>query len=595
MKKVTITIDNQVIQVPENYTVLEAARSIGIDIPTLCYLKEINEVAACRMCLVEVEGARNLQTSCVLSVREGMVVRTNTKRVREARKATLELLLSNHHRECLTCTRNGNCELQTLADELGIKDISFEGEKTVAPVDTSSPSIVRDPQKCILCGRCVSVCQDVQTVGVLDFTNRGFKTVVGPAFDKGIGNVPCINCGQCIAVCPVGALREKESIDYVWEAIDDPNKHVVVQTAPAVRAALGEEFGLPMGTRVTGKMVAALRRLGFDKVFDTDFGADLTIMEEGHELLHRLKNGGKLPMITSCSPGWVKFCEHYYPEFLDNLSTCKSPHEMLGAVIKSYYAEKNNIDPKDIVVVSIMPCTAKKFEAQREELAATGYQDVDYVLTTRELAKMIKEARIDFVNLPDEDFDEVLGESTGAGVIFGATGGVMEAALRTVAEVVTGQELENIDFEQVRGTEGIKEAEVKLGDLVVKVAVAHGTGNARKLLEQVKSGEKEYHFIEIMACPGGCVTGGGQPHVSAKDRMTKDIMKERAKALYDEDKAKKIRKSHENPMIKKIYEEFLGEPNSHKAHELLHTHYVARKNYPVDEENKYEEYFCDCK
>ncbi|KGG79558.1 ferredoxin [Caloranaerobacter azorensis H53214] len=595
MKKVTITIDNQVIQVPENYTVLEAARSIGIDIPTLCYLKEINEVAACRMCLVEVEGARNLQTSCVLPVREGMVVRTNTKKVREARKATLELLLSNHNRECLTCTRNGNCELQTLADELGVKDIPFEGEKTVAPVDTSSPSIVRDPQKCILCGRCVSVCQNVQTVGVLDFTNRGFKTVVGPAFDKGIGNVPCINCGQCIAVCPVGALREKESIDYVWEAIDDPNKHVVVQTAPAVRAALGEEFGLPMGTRVTGKMVAALRRLGFDKVFDTDFGADLTIMEEGYELLHRLKNGGKLPMITSCSPGWVKFCEHYYPEFLDNLSTCKSPHEMLGAIIKSYYAEKNNIDPKDIVVVSIMPCTAKKYESQREELSHAGYQDVDYVLTTRELAKMIKEARIDFVNLPNEDFDEVLGESTGAGVIFGATGGVMEAALRTVAEVVTGKELENIDFEQVRGTEGIKEAEVKLGDLAVKVAVAHGTGNARKLLEQIKSGEKEYHFIEIMACPGGCVTGGGQPHVSAKDRMTKDIMKERAKALYDEDKAKEIRKSHENPMIKKIYKEFLGEPNSHKAHELLHTHYVERKNYPVDEENKYKEYFCDCK
>lgn len=579
MKKVNITIDNQQIQVPENSTVLEAAKSIGIDIPTLCYLKDINEVGACRMCLVEVEGARTLQTSCVLPVSEGMVVRTNTKAVRDARKATLELILSNHNRECLTCERNGNCELQKLSNEMGIKDIPFEGEKTESYLDLSSHSIIRDSSKCIVCGRCVNVCKNVQGVGILGFSNRGFATTVGPVFEKGMAEVACINCGQCVSVCPVAALREKGSIDYVWEAIDNPNKHVVVQTAPAVRAALGEEFGLPMGTSVTGKMVAALRRLGFDKVFDTDFAADLTIMEEGYELLDRIKNNGKLPMITSCSPGWIKFCEHYYPEFLDNLSTCKSPHEMMGALIKSYYAEKNNIKPEDIYVVSIMPCTAKKFEAKREELAATGYPDVDAVLTTRELAKMIKEARIDFNRLEDEDFDEVLGESTGAGVIFGATGGVMEAALRTVAEVVTGKELEKIEFEQVRGIEGIKEAQIELGDIKVNVAVAHSTGKAKELLEKVKANEKEYHFIEVMGCPGGCVTGGGQPYVSAKDRLDKNVKELRASALYREDELKQIRKSHENPMIKKIYEEYLEKPNSHKAHDLLHTHYIKRDKY----------------
>lgn len=590
LNKVTITIDNQQIQVPENYTVLEAARSIGIDIPTLCFLKDINEVGACRMCLVEVQGAKALQTACVLPVTEGMVIKTNTKTVREARKATLELILSNHNRECLTCTRNGNCELQTLSNEMGIKDIPFEGDKTECVVDLSSHSIVRDTSKCIVCGRCVSVCHKVQTVGVLGFINRGFETTVGPVFDKGIGDVACINCGQCIAACPVGALREKDSSEYVWEALEDSSKHVVVQTAPAVRAALGEEFGLPMGTGVTGRMAAALKRLGFDKVFDTDFAADLTILEEGYELLGRLKNNGKLPMITSCSPGWIKFCEHYYPEFLDNLSTCKSPHEMLGALIKSYYAEKNNIDPKDIFVVSIMPCTAKKYEAARGELATSGYQDVDVVLTTRELARMIKEARIDFANLKDEDFDEVLGESTGAGVIFGATGGVMEAALRTVAEVVTGKELEKIEFNQVRGTEGIKEAEIDLGEVKVKVAVAHSTGKARELLEKVKSGEADYHFIEVMGCPGGCVTGGGQPHLSSKDRYTKNVMELRAKALYDEDTSKAIRKSHQNPMIKKLYEEYLGEPNSHKSHELLHTHYIKRDKYPIDNTCEYNKY-----
>ncbi|WP_066505152.1 NADH-dependent [FeFe] hydrogenase, group A6 [Abyssisolibacter fermentans] len=581
MGMVTITIDEKTFQVPAEDTILEAANSAGIKIPTLCYLKDVSATGACRMCLVDVKGARTLQASCVTRVADGMVIKTNTKQVREARKTNLELILSNHERECLTCSRNHNCELQTLCEELGVTDIEFEGEKTVRPVDTSSPSIVRDPNKCILCGRCVSVCNNVQKIGILNFVNRGFETMVAPAFDKQMGETPCVNCGQCIVSCPVGALREKQEIDYVWDAIEDDDRHVVVQTAPAVRAALGEEFGLPMGTRVTGRMAAALRRLGFDKVFDTDFAADLTIMEEGTELLNRIQNGGKLPMITSCSPGWIKYCEHYYPDFLDNLSTCKSPHEMMGAVVKSYYAEKNNIDPSKIYVVSVMPCTAKKFEARREELSHNGNSDVDAVLTTRELAKMIKQAGMDFVNLPNEDFDSVLGESTGAAVIFGATGGVMEAALRTVYEVITKEELKEINFTQVRGVEGIKEATVKIGDLDVNVAIAHSTGCASELLEKVKSGDKQYHFIEIMGCSGGCVNGGGQPHVSSKIKMNVDVRKERAKALYDEDADKAIRQSHKNPMIKKVYDEYFEKPNSHKAHELLHTHYVKRECYPL--------------
>ena len=576
---VNVIINGQKLQVPKDYTVLEAARSANIDIPTLCYLKDVNEIGACRMCVVEIKGARSLQAACVYPVSEGLEIKTNTPAVRESRRVTLELILSNHEKKCLTCVRNRNCELQKLSEDLNIQDIRFEGETYKFPIDDLSPSIVRDPNKCVLCRRCVSVCKNVQTVGVIDAQERGFKTIVGSAFNKSLDEVPCTMCGQCIVACPVGALREKDSTDEVWAALADPNKHVVVQTAPAVRVALGEEFGMPIGTRVTGKMVAALRRLGFAKVFDTDTAADLTIMEEGTELLHRLKEGGKLPLITSCSPGWIKFCEHNYPDFLDNLSTCKSPHEMFGAIIKSYYAEKEGIDPSKIYVVSVMPCTAKKFESKREELAGTGYPDVDAVLTTRELAKMIKEAGIDFVSLPDESFDNPFGEATGAAVIFGATGGVMEAALRTVAEILAGKSLDNIEYNAVRGTEGIKEATIELPGKTIRAAVAHGLGNARKLLDKVRAGEAQYDFIEIMGCPGGCVTGGGQPIQPAKVRMDIDLRAARAKAIYDEDEAMTIRKSHENPFIKKLYEEYLGEPCGHKSHKLLHTHYKARANY----------------
>ncbi|NLX69554.1 MAG: 2Fe-2S iron-sulfur cluster binding domain-containing protein [Clostridiales bacterium] len=579
MEMVKVTVDGVQVEVPKGSTALEAARAANIDIPTLCYLKGINEIGACRMCLVEVKGARTLQASCVYPVSDGMEIRTNTPAVREARRVNLELILSNHDRSCLTCVRNQNCELQELAQKLGVDDIRFEGESIDYSVDDFSPSIVRDPNKCILCRRCVSVCRNVQGIGVIGANERGFNTVISPVFDMSLNEVPCINCGQCITACPVGALKEKDDTQKVWDALNNPDLSVIVQTAPAVRVALGEEFGMEMGTIVKGKMVAALRRLGFDKVYDTDFAADLTIMEEGTELLSRLKNNGKLPLITSCSPGWIKYCEHNYPEFLDNLSTCKSPHQMMGALLKSYFAEKNGLDPSKVFVVSIMPCTAKKFEAQRPELSATGYPDVDVVLTTRELARMIKEAGIDFVRLPDEEFDPLFGDSTGAGVIFGATGGVMEAALRTVAEIVTGKPLENVEIADVRGIDGVKEAEIDLGDITIRAAVAHGTANAKALLEKVKSGEKEYHFIEVMGCPGGCVTGGGQPIVTAKDRMDKDPKMVRAAAIYQEDRNLPIRKSHENPSVKRIYEEYLGEPNSHKAHELLHTHYVARKKY----------------
>ncbi len=583
MEMVNITIDTRKIQVPKDYTVLEAARHANIDIPTLCFLKDINEIGACRMCVVEIKGARSLQAACVYPVSEGLEIYTQTPKVREARKVTLELILSNHEKKCLTCVRSRNCELQKLAEELNIKDIRFEGETIKHKIDDLSPSIVRDPNKCVLCRRCVNMCKNVQKVAVIDTNERGFKTIVGSAFDKPLAEVPCINCGQCITVCPVGALRERDDTDVVWEALANDELHVVVQTAPAVRAALGEEFGMPIGTRCTSNMIASLRRLGFKKVFDTDTAADLTIMEEVTELVGRIKNGGKLPVITSCSPGWIKYCEHNYPEFLENLSSCKSPHEMFGAVLKSYYAEKMGIDPSKVFVVSIMPCTAKKFEAKRPELAATGYPDVDVVLTTRELARMIREAGIDFLELPERHFDDPMGDATGAGVIFGATGGVTEAALRYLVELLEGKSLEKVEFEAVRGVDGIKEATLEVAGMTVKAAIASGTGNAKKLLDRMKSGEAQYHFVEIMACPGGCVTGGGQPIQPSEVRSWLDLRSERAKALYEEDESMPLRKSQDNPFVQKLYKDFLEHPGSHKAHELLHTHYAARENYPEDE------------
>ena len=579
MKEITFKINGQEMTVPEGTTILEAARQNNIDIPTLCYLKDVNEIGACRMCLVEIAGARALQAACVYPVANGIEVLTNTPKVREARRVNLELILSNHNRECTTCIRSENCELQSLATDLAVADIPFEGEKSGTLVDDLSTSVVRDETKCILCKRCVSVCTNVQSVAVLGSVGRGFTSQVQPVFNKSLADVGCINCGQCIINCPVGALKEKSDIERVWDAIADPSKTVIVQTAPAVRAGLGEEFGYPMGTSVTGKMAAALRRLGFDKVFDTDFGADVCIMEEGTELIGRVTNGGVLPMITSCSPGWIKFIETYYPEAIPHLSSCKSPQNITGALLKSHYAQANGIDPKDMVVVSIMPCTAKKYEVQREELCTDGNADVDISITTRELARMIKEARILFNKLPDEDFDDYYGESTGAAVIFGATGGVMEAAVRTVADVLNKKDIQEIEYQVVRGVDGIKKASVDVTpDLKVNLMVAHGGANIREVMEQLKAGElADTHFIELMACPGGCVNGGGQPIVSAKDKMDIDIRVERAKALYDEDaNVLTYRKSHQNPSVIRLYEEYLEEPNSHKAHHLLHTSYSVK-------------------
>ena len=576
-KMVNIKINGMPCSVPYGTTILEAARQLGIEIPTLCYLKEINEIGACRFCVVEVTGARSLVAACVFPIeREGTEIFTNSDRVRKARKTTLELILSTHERKCLSCVRSGNCELQKLCKEYGVDDEGrFDGDKPVYELDYSAAHMVRDNNKCIVCRRCVAACQQ-QGISVIGANARGIDTHIGSAFELPLNSTSCISCGQCIVNCPVGAIYEKDDTQKVFEAISDPTKHVVVQAAPAIRATLGECFGMPIGTDVTGKMFAALRRLGFDKVFDTNFAADLTIMEEATELLSRVKNGGVLPMITSCSPGWIKYCEHYYPTELDHLSTCKSPMQMQGAIIKSYYAEKNGIDPKDIVSVAIMPCTAKKFECGRDDEAGAGYPDVDYVLTTRELGRMIDTAGINFQMLPDESCDAPLGQGTGAAVIFGTTGGVMEAALRTAAEVITGKELEDPEFHDVRGMEGVKEASYKLGDLDVKVAIASGTKNAKVLMDKVKDGTADYTFIEIMGCPGGCINGGGQPVQNATVRNFTDLKGLRAAALYENDKNRPHRKSHDNEDVKTVYAEYLGEPNSHKAHELLHTSYVAR-------------------
>ena len=585
-----LTIDNNRVEVPEGTTILEAARAAGIRIPSLCYLKEVQAIGACRVCLVEVENAKTLVASCAMPVGEGMKVRTNTRRVRESRRTVVELILSEHDGDCQTCSRSNDCELQSLARELGIQDIRYTGQRTAKTGDTSTPALTRETAKCVMCRRCVTVCSQVQGVAALWPQHRGFKTVIGPAFGKTLAEVACVQCGQCAAVCPVGAICENDQIDEVWAALEDPSKHVVVQTAPAIRAALGECFDMPAGTLVTGKMVTALKRLGFDAVFDTNFTADLTILEEGTELLTRLKTAlvdkkpVALPVFTSCSPGWVKFMEHYYPDMTDCLSTCKSPQQMFGAVAKTYYADKLGKRPEDVFVVSIMPCTAKKYEAQRPEMTSSGVRDVDVVLTTRELGRMIQQAGIDFVSLADSEMDAPLGISTGAADIFANTGGVMEAALRTAWEIITGKPLpfENLHVAPVAGLQGVKEAAITitgtlkdwsfLEGVTLKIAVAHGLSNARSVIERIRSGEAQYHFVEVMTCPGGCIGGGGQPRMT-----TNEVRKARIAAIYKEDEGRPLRKSHDNPAVAQLYKDFLGKPLGHKSHELLHTKYVARE------------------
>ena len=579
MSEFTIEINGQTLPASSGQTVLEVAKSAGIKIPTLCYHPDLPPMGACRVCLVEIEGERVLQPSCSFPVREGMKVQTHSAAVRKARRSVVELLLSDHPSDCTSCVRNGTCELQALAEDLGIREVRVRVDPPGHLIDESSLAVVRDPDKCILCRRCIQTCDEIQGVSGLRIKGRGYESIVGAPFDTPLGNALCVNCGQCINRCPTGALTEKTHIPQVWAALEDPDSHVVVQTAPAVRIALGEALGMPPGEIVTGKLTSALRALGFDAVFDTDFTADLTIMEEGHELIHRITEGGVLPQLTSCSPGWIKFIEHFYPELLPNVSSCKSPQQMFGALAKTFYAEQAGIDPAKIVSVSVMPCTAKKYEAARPEMNDSGYQDVDYVLTTRELARMIREMGIEFAELPDSDYDDPLGESTGAAVIFGATGGVMEAALRTAYEVITGEQLGNVDITAVRGMEGVREASVQVGDLQVKAAIAHGLSNAAKVLDKVASGEADYHFIEIMACPGGCLGGGGQPVPTSPD-----IRNARADAIYQADREMPIRRSHENPSIKAIYDKFLGEPLSHKSHHLLHTDYTARTKRAVQVE-----------
>ena len=576
---ITLTIDGQKVKAKKGTTILQAAKQAGIDIPTLCFLKDINEVGDCRMCIVEVEGRRGFATSCIQTVEEGMVVHTHTPNVLEARHVILDLIISNHAKDCLTCTRSGNCELQALAVKFNVLNVEFEGEMSKHKVDDLSPSIVRDFNKCILCRRCVAACKNVQEIGAIDCINRGFESCISTVGDRSLNDVNCTNCGQCIEACPTGALHEKETIDDVWIKLKDPDTYVIAQTAPAVRVALGEEFGMEIGTNVTGKMITALKRLGFDKVFDTNTGADFTIMEEANEFIERFTNNDNLPMITSCSPGWVKYIEMNYPELLPHLSTCKSPHQMFGALLKTYYAKKEGIDPEKIYVVSVMPCIAKKFERQRSEMKNNGLYDVDNVITTRELSRMIKQANIEFKKLEDTTFDNPMGEATGAAAIFGTTGGVMEAALRTAQDTLTGKYLDKIDFEEVRGGDGIKRATVNIAGKDINVVAASGLANAKKILEEIKSGKADYQFVEIMACPGGCVMGGGQPIKSSKIRSEVDVRKLRADALYSIDEKSTIRKSHENPVLKKIYEEYLEKPGSYRAEKLLHTTYKKREKY----------------